>query len=130
MERGKWNFLTNNHLWHVLTNIMKCQVCQFLWKYHFQFMITVSLNADVPWKVGVRVEKRKKKVRMYASCLTVCPSLLPSERPCSSLSKNSYHLCHIYHTSFVINSIQLAKNLCRAVHKKISAIYLNGIRKR
>ena len=60
MERGKWNFLTNNHLWHVLTNIMKCQVCQFLWKYHFQFMITVSLNADVPWKVGVMVEKRKK----------------------------------------------------------------------
>lgn len=60
MERGKWNFLTNNHLWHVLTNIMKCQVCQFLWKYHFQFMITVSLNAAVPWKVGVRVEKREK----------------------------------------------------------------------
>jgi len=61
MERGKWNFLTNNHLWHVLTNIMKCQVCQFLWKYHFQFMITVSLIADVPWKVGVRAEKRKKR---------------------------------------------------------------------
>lgn len=94
MERGKWN------LWHVLTNIMKCQVCQFLWKYHFQFMITVSLNADVPWKVGVRAEKRKK-VRMYASCLTVRPSSLPGKGPVLHYQKT--HITSVIFTTHLLS---------------------------
>lgn len=117
MERGKWNFLTNNHLWHVLTNIMKCQVCQFLWKYHFQFMITVSLIADVPWKVGVRVEKRKKGENACKLFNSV-PFITSLRKALLLIIKNSHYLCHIYHTSFVINSIQLAKFILRAAHKK------------
>lgn len=97
-------------------------------------MITVSLKADVPWKVGVRVEKRKKGenvCELFSSVPFITPLrkalLFGIKNPVSSLS-------YLPHT-LVINSIQLAKKkkkifLCRAAHKKISAIQSDDMHKR
>lgn len=78
---------------------------------------------------GCQGRKKEKKGENVCKLFNGVPFITPLSKALFLIIKNSYYLCHIYHTSFVINSIQLAEFILRAAHKKIAAIYLNDTRK-